>query len=128
LVLQKTLEARFSKKHTVLQKKNCLLVIFLKKGVTEGLGTTDRALRQGEADVAASGAEAETSALSPEQVLSMIGLQSRDCYLNEALRDGVTPGDLADVTKEELYRENEVLCTRPPHTCFHAQRLDAGSE
>jgi len=126
LVLQKTLEARFSKKHTVLQKQNCLLVNFLKKGVTGGLA--DRALRQGEADVAASGAEAETSALSPEQVLSMIGLQSRDCYLNEALRDGVTPGDLADVTKEELYRENEVLCTRPPHTCFHAQRLDAGSE
>lgn len=126
MVLQKTLEARFSKKHTVLQKQNCLLVNFLKKGVTGGLA--DRALRQGEADVAASGAEAETSALSPEQVLSMIGLQSRDCYLNEALRDGVTPGDLADVTKEELYRENEVLCTRPPHTCFHAQRLDAGSE
>ena len=126
MVLQKTLEARFSKKHTVLQKQNCLLVNFLKKGVTGG--RADRALRQGEADVAASGAEAETSALSPEQVLSMIGLQSRDCYLNEALRDGVTPGDLADVTKEELYRENEVLCTRPPHTCFHAQRLDAGSE
>jgi hypothetical protein len=58
----------------------------------------------------------------------MIGLQPRDFYLNEAFRDGVTPGDLADVTKEELYRENEVLCTRPPHTCFHAQRPEAVSE
>jgi hypothetical protein len=91
--------------------------------------TNQRALRQGGADARGSGS---TSALSPEQVLSkptVVSMQSRDFYLNEALRDGVTPGDLADVTKEELYRENEVLCTRPPrHTCFHAPRQDAWSE
>ena len=51
-------------------------------------------------------------ALASVNKLTEARMQSKDFYLNEALRDGVMTGDLADVSKEDLYRENEVLGTR----------------